>query len=143
MIHDVDFMMHIFDEISDEIPEFQEYLEDRFKNDLRGEELVQELSNPVNRDNRNSTEMLLKVTKIGIDGFIKEMLNEEKASYKYLSRLGSEFSYNYCPNEGKEALMGTRATNDEAESSFPGLTCDIQCFGCIGMHSAVSISDAK
>ena len=40
-------------------------------------------------------------------------------------------------------MSGKRATNDEAESSFAGLTRQIQCYGHIGMHNASGISDAK
>ena len=37
--------------------------------------------------------------------------------------------------------MGKMATNDHAESSFAGVTSQVQYYGRIGMHNAAAASD--
>ena len=54
---------------------------------------------------------------------------------------GSPYSFEHCPEEVKEAMMGMMAVNDLAESSFAGVTAQVQCYGRIGMHAAAAASD--
>ena len=69
------------------------------------------------------------------------MENEKKATYKYLSISGSEFSYEKCPEDVKKSMLGKMASNDLAESSFAGVTAQVQCYGRIGMSAASAVSD--
>ena len=69
------------------------------------------------------------------------MENEKKATYKYLSISGSEFSYKHCPEDVKKPMLGKMASNDLAESSFAGVTTQVQCYGRIGMSAAAAVSD--
>ena len=46
--------------------------------------------------------MLEKVAAIGIQAILDELLDEKKATYKYLSISGTEFSYEHCPDAVKE-----------------------------------------
>ena len=48
-------------------------------------ELIKELFSPTNLDNQDSTKMLETITTIGIQALIDELLDEKKATYKYLS----------------------------------------------------------
>ena len=64
-------------------------------------------------------------------------------TYKYLSISGSHFSYDHCPETTKTAMLGMMATNDHAESSFAGVTAQIQTYGRIGMHGAAAVSDMQ
>ena len=64
--------------------------------------LIKELFTPADPDNQSSTEMLEKVAAIGIQAIIDELLDEKKATYKYLSISGTEFSYEHCPAAVKE-----------------------------------------
>ena len=41
----------------------------------------------------------------------------------------------------KRAMLGQWASNDLAESSFAGVTAQIQCYGRIGMSNAATVSD--
>ena len=69
------------------------------------------------------------------------MENEKKATYKYLSISGSEYSYEHCPEDVKKSMLGKMASNDLDESSFAGVTAQVQCYGRIGMSAAAAVSD--
>ena len=77
------------------------------------------------------------------DAICTELQDEKKATYKYLSISGSEYSWNHCGEEKKKALLGNTATNDEAESTLGGTTANIQRFGRIALSSAGAVSDMK
>ncbi|KAL7553860.1 hypothetical protein ACHAWF_017484 [Thalassiosira exigua] len=87
--------------------------------------------------------MLEEVAMVGIAALKKELEEENKATYKYLSISGEEFSYDHCPDSVKRAMLGKMASYDLAESSFAGVTAQLQSFGQIAMGSAAAISDAK
>ena len=70
-----------------------------------------------------------------------ELHDEKKATNTYLSSSGSEYSWKYCSNERKTALLGTTATNDQAESTLGGCTSQIQQYGRIALSSASAIAD--
>ena len=72
-----------------------------------------------------------------------ELRNTNKASYKYLSSSGSLFSYNHCPESIKQDMLGKIATNDPAESSFAGVTSQIQKYSRISISGAAAISDMQ
>ena len=55
-----------------------------------------------------------------------ELQDEKKATYKYLSISGSEYSWSRRGEDKKKALLGNTATNDEAESTLGGTTATIQ-----------------
>ena len=154
LIHDESFMMHIFDDLLEELPEFSEYLKSEFEEratdcadkakgkKLHLKELRKELFMPSDPDNIDSTDLLEKVAAVGVQAMIDELLDEKKATYKYLSISGSEFSYEHCPDEVKKSMLGVMASNDLAESSFAGVTAQVQCYGRIGMCNAAAVSDA-
>jgi hypothetical protein len=58
-----------------------------------------------------------------------ELLDETKATYKYTTQSGSEYSYNHCGNEKKKAMLGRKATNDKAKSALGGATAQVQEYG--------------
>ena len=72
---------------------------------------------------------------------LTELHDEKKATNKYLSSSGSEYSWKHCSNERKTALLGTTATNDQAESTLGGCTSQIQRYGRIALSSASAITD--
>ena len=139
LIHNDLYILHIFDELRDELPEFKAFLEYEFENKNSAyvedskekavplKELVKELFSPENLDNQDSTDTLEKIAAIGIAELVVDMENENKATYKYLSISGSEFSYEHCPEDVKKSMLGKIASNDLAESSFAGVTAQVQC----------------
>ena len=153
LIHDESYMLHIFDELLIDLPEFKAFMDYEFKNKMSEfvqasqtkavplKELIKELFEPTNQDNQDSIEMLEKIAVIGIQVLIGELEDQSKATYKYLSISGSEFSYEHCPDEVKQSMLHTSAANDLAESSFAGVTAHVQCYGRIGMCAAAAVSD--
>ena len=153
LIHDRNFMMKIFDEISNEIPAFKEFLVFKFKTKMTEfisksqtksipyNKLLDELFSPQDDDNKDSTTLLKTVGTLAIQAFIEELEDEKKATYKYLSLSGSPFSFDHCPDDVKKAMLGMMAVNDLAESSFAGVTSQVQCYGRIGLHAAAAVSD--
>ena len=154
-IHDKTFMMNLFDDIAEEIPEFKEFLTYEFEKkqtefiassetqSIPYSKLIDELFNPQDDDNKDSTVILEKVGSLGIETFVGEIEDETKATNKYLSVSGSPFSYDHCPEDVKTAMLGMMAVNDLAESSFAGVTAQVQCYGRIGMHAAAAASDMQ
>ena len=114
LIHDEYYMMHLFDEIADELPEFKKFL--TYKFDEKQTEfikssqteavpykmLLKELFQPTDRDNQDCTPMLKKIANIGIRAFLVELEDENKATYKYLSISQSPFSFDHCSEKEKK-----------------------------------------
>ena len=96
---------------------------------------------PQDRDNKESTPMLETLGTIALKAMIKELEDKTKATYKYLSLSGSEYSWEHCPETTKKSMLGKMVTNDLAESSFTGVTSQVQTYGRIGMCNASAISD--
>ena len=153
LIHDKSFMMNIFDELVSELPEFKEYMTREFETKtsnfvvksqtkaVPNKMLLEELFTPSDHDNQDSAEMLEQIAAVGIQALIDELEDQSKATYKYLSMSGSQFSWEHCPDDVKKDMLGTMASNDLAESSFAGLTAQVQCYGRIGMCNAAAVSD--
>ena len=150
-----DYMMGLFSELMDELPPFREFWEHKFEKQqmsvvsqtntkvVHMARLRDELFHPVIEDNQNSQGIVEDLVGIVTGAFLEELRNTNKASYKYLSSSGSPFSYNHCPEDIKNKMIGKMATNDLAESSFGGLTSQIQKYSRIGIPGAAAITDAK
>ena len=153
LIHDEEFMMGMMDEWAEELPPFKEYLTRQFEKKKTSyfastrakavplKELRKELFHPSDEDNKDSTSMLEIVAVIASKAWVKELLDESKATFPFMSVSKSEYSWEYCSAEVKEALLGIMAVNDLAESSFAGVTAQVQVFGRIDLASAAAISD--
>ena len=57
-----------------------------------------------------------------VEAILVELHDEKKAINKYLLSSGLEYSWKHCSEERKKALLGTTATNDQAESTLGGCT---------------------
>ena len=155
LIYDKDYMLGLWDDIALELPEFRKYLDEMHENRMTKfipetthktmpyKKLITELFDPQDDDNKESTSMLEDVALIGIEAIRTELLDQTKATYKYLSISGSHFSFDHCPESTKIAMLGMMATNDYAESSFAGVTAQVQTYGRIGMHGAAAVSDMQ
>ena len=58
-----------------------------------------------------------------------------------MSESGVEYSWDGSSDDLKEELLGFMSVNDLAESSFAGVTAQLQVFVRIGMSSAATISN--
>ena len=86
---------------------------------------------------------MLDLARTAANAILTELHDKNKATNKYLSSSGSEYSWKHCTEERKLALLGTTATNDIAESTLGGCTSQIQRYGRIGLSNASAISDMK
>ena len=85
LIHDESLMLHIFDDLLEDLPEFEAHVEYEFKNKKSVEalhtkavplkEIIKELFSLTNLDNQDSTKMLEMITRIGIQALIDELLD--------------------------------------------------------------------
>ena len=70
------------------------------------------------------------------------MEDEKKPCHEYLSKFGEEKSFEHCPEVVKAAMKGMSATNDISESTFAGISTQMQSFGgSISIHGAAGVSD--
>ena len=81
--------------------------------------------------------------KVTAECMIKEFLHEKKVTRWYLSKLDGRLSFQECDDDQKAALVGKRATNDSAESSFSSFTQQLVTYNMIDLHAAGGTSDAK
>ena len=102
--------------------------------------LAEELFAPQDHDNKDSTPIMETLGVISLKAIIKELEDKTKATYKYLSLYGSEYSWEHCPETTKKSMLGKMVTNDFAESSFAGVTSRVQTYGQICMFNAAAIS---
>ena len=141
LIEDENFMMNIFSEYLDEIIPFREYWEVTFEKKqmsvvarcrkdgtkvVHMARLRMELFSPASLTNIRTSEMLIVLAKTAARAIYDKLRDESKATFKYLSVSGSEYSWNGCGEARKKALLGKKATNDEAESALGGTTSNIQ-----------------
>jgi hypothetical protein len=66
---------------------------------------------------------------VAVQALRKEIVDEKKATWKYMPESGSEYSFEHSSDERKQKLLGVAATNDEAESVLGGAAADIQRYG--------------
>jgi hypothetical protein len=156
LILDQSFMMDIFKQYREELPPFHEYWEIIFKTKqmkvisrkdgskvVHYARLLNSLFSPQREADLATTATVHELGSITTSTIIRELLDQNKATYKYLSVSESEFSHRYSTVERKQCLIGIRATNDEAESVLGGATANIQRYGCISLLGAGAVGDMK
>ena len=70
------------------------------------------------KTNWDTTEFVKDFGAVALQTIHDELHDEKKATHKYLSFSGSEYSY----NARKQSLVGKMATNDATESALGGMT---------------------
>ena len=156
LIIDRNFMMDMFLEYRNELPPMEEYWEFMFKKKQMsivarrsGTKVVQyaricdQLFDPTRTTHKATTKRMIVLAKIAADAIITELEDKKKATHKYLSRFGSNFSWEHCPGEQKKALLGKSATNDEAESTLGSATAHVQQFKTIHLSGAAAVGAAS
>ena len=156
LILNEDFMMGIFQEYLDELPEFKDYWDATFKDRQMavisrksGTKVVHYarlrgmLFSPLRKTVRDTRFRVRELAKVAADAILTELHDDSKATYKYLSRSKSEYCWKKCSPERKAALLGNKATNDEAESTLGGTTYQVQRYGRINLSNAAAVSDLK
>jgi hypothetical protein len=105
--------------------------------------LLNSLFSPQREADLATTDTVHVLGSIAASTIIRELLDQNKATYKYLSVSESEFSHRYSTVERKHSLIGILATNDEAESILGGATANIQQYGRISLLGAGAVGDMK
>jgi hypothetical protein len=148
------FMMGIFDEYKFELPPFNKYVTDLYESKTSNlfnsaaktvplRELRRELFHPRDEDNQLSTSMLVELAPVATQRWIKELTDASKGTFRFLSESKGELSWDHASEEDKMALVSMFAVNDLAESSFAGVSAQVQVFGRIGLANAAAVSDMK
>ena len=101
------------------------------------------LFHPTRKTVRKTRLRVLELAKTAADAILTELHDDTKATYKYLSKSKSEYCWKNCSEERKNALLGNKATNDEAESTLGGTTHQVQKYGRINLANAAAVSDLK
>jgi hypothetical protein len=156
LILDPFFMINIFKDYRDELPPFKDCWKLTFKKKqmqvvarqdgtkvVHFACLLKYLFDPKHDTDKDTDERVLELAAVAINAFIRELLDEKKATWKYLSISGSNFCWANSTDERKAVLIGMTATNDEAESVLGGTTANIQQYGRINLTNAAAISDVK
>ncbi len=86
---------------------------------------------------------MVELAKTVANTILNELHDKNKATFKYLSSSGSEYSRKHCTEDRKRSHIGKMATNDEAESTLGGTTAQIQKFGKIALSDAAAVSSMK
>ena len=85
--------------------------------------------------------MLEDLGVVAATSWVQELLDPKKATYPLMSESGTEYSCDGSPDNLRVALLGFMGVNYLAESSFAGVTAQLQVFGKIGIASAADISN--
>ena len=151
LVLDESFMMHIFDELSNELPPFQEYLAymyDEKKMAMAGSSITEhqyrrlrdELFNPMDADNVDSTDAALELGALAASTMLIELRDPKKATSRHLD---GELSWGNTSLEEHAAALRKMGVNDPAESIFGAVTRELMVYGRIGFGAASGIATAR
>jgi hypothetical protein len=97
-------MMNIFKDYRDELPPFKDYWQLTFKKKqmqvvarqdgtkvVHFARLLKYLFDPKRDTDKDTNERVLELAAVAITAFIRELLDEKKATWKYLSISGSDY----------------------------------------------------
>lgn len=151
------FMMNIFQQYHNKLPPLKEYWQLIFHRKqmkvvsrtdgtsvVHYNRIRRRLFHPTKKADKQTTKRVVELSEIATEALVRELLDEKKATYKYLSVSGSSYSAAHNDFDSqKKALVGVTATNDEAESALGGITSNVQKYGRICLSSAGAVSDTK
>ena len=148
-------MSGLFNEVIEELPPFKDFYKHLYEKKrmftversntkvVPMAMLKDEIFHPIIEDNLSSTCLVKEIARIAVEAFLEELRDPAKATFKYLSSSGSEFSFEHCPEAIKRDMLGKMATNDCAESSFGGVTNQLQQYSRLSIPAAAAVSDMR
>ena len=144
----------MMDPWAEELPYFQEYLDHKLKQKKTNyfnltsttkavplKEIRKELLSPTNQYNKYITQIIEDLGVVAVTCWVQELTKPKKATHPLISESGAEYYWYGSSEKLKEALLGFMVVNDLAESSFAGVTDQLQVFGRILMSNPTTISD--
>ncbi len=118
-ILDEDFMMSMFSKYLNTLPPFRKFWDHLFEKKqmvvvasesvakvLQFAELRKELFHPSDPTNAATDERLVQLGRVAAQDILDKLHNQKKAMWKYLSISGSHFSYQGCPPNVRNELLG-------------------------------------
>ena len=158
LILEEDFMMGMFEEYVQELKPLKDYVDLLYQKKQMSlisrvvarkskskvvhlAMLRKQLFTPDRKTEQKTRGRTIQLGKVAAEAILVELRDEKKATHKYLSRYGKEYSWRGCSEERKQALLGNKATNDEAESVLGGATAQVQRFGRVKLASGAAVSD--
>ena len=96
-----------------------------------------ELFYPDREENKETTDLVIKMAVETAIFLLKELRDPKKATSDYLSSEDGEFSWGQTTDEEHQNCLGKMATNDPAEAPFAALTRQMEQFGrVLGIHAS-------
>ena len=154
-IIDEGFMMGLFDDITDNIPDYQKFKKYMYEDKKSlfiarvGNKVVpfrllkDELFNPQDNDNQATNDLMPELGKITAKAIIDDFEHKLKVTRHYVSAIGGRLSWDVVTAKEKHALVKKRATNDSAESAFSSFTEMLNNYQMIDMFAASGTSDIR
>jgi hypothetical protein len=93
------------------------------------DQLKAELFYPVRDENKHTNTLVSTMAVKIADCLLQELNDPKKATSDYLTCQGGKYSWGMTTEQEHYTGIGKMATNDMAESSFAGLTQQLQSFG--------------
>ena len=152
---DEEFMYGIFWELMEEMPPFRDFMTYMYESKsmatvgssstdrLPLNVLWDELFHPEADFNKDTDPTLFELAGVAAAALLEELRDESKATAEHLSSNAGRFCWELTTDEDHEQGLGKYAVNDPAESSFGGLTQQLQCFGRIALASAGGVAQAR
>ena len=145
------YMMSIFDEFEDMLPEFSEYMHATFRavqpllvhrptggRIVQFRVLVGEAFHPSNKSNRMTTPIVIKYALPVVIAMITEMENRKtKHLWKYFARNQQPECWPMRKLNDK-LMRGLKVVNDPAESALATATRNLEEANCLGKHNAAA-----
>ena len=89
------------------------------------------------KENKETTELVLKMAVEVAKCMLKELRDPKKATSDYLTSEDGEFGWGYTTDEEHQACFRKITTNDPAEAPFAALTQQLEQFGrVLGIHAS-------
>ena len=152
---DESFMMHIFDPLINELPPLKDYLH-YYYNDKKSYKIVRdqikhqphqvvrnELFNPDDASNVETDYLMEEIATIIAETYLKELQDPKKATFKHVSNNDGIYSWKNTTEAEKEAGLGLFANNNVSESTFGGLSNQVNTYTMIGLNNAGGMALAR
>jgi len=105
--------------------------------------LRKELFAPTDQDNKDATPMLEELAVVAVHAWIEQLLDPSKGTFQFILDSSGEYSNDCSTPELRTAMPVMVAVNDLADSSFAGVTENVQSYGRVGIHGAAAVSDVS
>ena len=154
VIHSSHILVQHFYHVSQDIPEFKDYLKytfdlkksstvDRQTKVMSGDQLRSELFRPEREENKATDDLINKMAKAVAECVLKEMHDQKKHTWEHLDSQNGPLSMKNITDAVHKAGLGKHAVNDVAERPFGALTQQMQAFTTLMGMNAAAVGQAR